>query len=636
MLIFIFVAFFQLLGLFTVSPSALQCQPDLNSDLNSASQNLIQTEDGLECPTWTLKKFKTMDCNSNHSGSTETPPCTCAESVEAIVICDPVSRRAYLHLGYCMSYDEDSNMTVFGACIYNSFQVYSTINYKTNATSLLQQTHAYYPLPMNKSELSRSCEYLNRKGKLCGKCKEGFSPPLLSYNFRCINCSGVDRVRTWMIICARIIGPITVLYVLALVFRCSALSPKLNGFILFAQYISSPPLIRQAVLLMDGEPDTAIIGRKIVYTIFSMYSWCNLDFFSLFFPPLCDPNFNTFAVFTLNFVLILYPMLLVLLTYLLLKLYDRGNQLVRLLCRPCIRAFFFSFRKNWNIRYSLIDVFASVILLSYVRFIGVSLDMLTVLSLRDIHGHRVGTFYWQYDASLEVFRSSALLVVVPSILIVLTVFFFPTLLLCCCSLRHLKIVSRKICCNSSYYLALHTFMDAFQGHYTDGTEPGTYNCRFVAPLYLFLRVCLYLAYTLIIAKHYHIFTIILGMLYAVLIAIIRPYKKEHALQNVMDPVFFMLFCFLKLGIVGVILFQTEHRDWLSPVYICVLIISILPLVYLAVLALHWFANTKPMQQALGKVAVLFKRKVEEETTPLDENKAFNVWIMRNKYGSAGH
>lgn len=598
-----------LLPVFPLEPSAIE----------GASS---PSEGGLQCPTWTLPV-------NNHSNPIT---CECADTVDAIVICDPATKTAYMHLSYCMGYIEESDTTVFGSCVYNSYLVYSRNNLE-NRSTFLRDTHAYYALPWNKTDLGTSCHYLNRQGLLCGKCLDGFAPPLLSYDLKCMNCSDVSRVKNWVTLCARVVVPITLLYALALLFQLSLLSPKLNGFILFAQFISSPPLVRQVVLLVGSEPDTSFWNKELMYTIISMYSWTNLDFFSLFFPPICDPHFDTFLVFVVNFISFLYPMLLIVLTYLFIKLRDRGYRFVEMLRWP-----FFSLRKNCNIRCSIIDVFASVLLISYVRFLAVSLDMMTAVRLYNIQDKNVRTFYWNYDASLELFGKSALPVVIPSFLVIACILFLPAILLCGCSIRFFPLLCKRICQRRSFFLALQAFMDAFQGCYKDGTEPGTYNCRFVAALNLFMRVCFYLSYTIILGHHYFLFTISLSLIYAMFIAILRPYKSQYAAQNVIEPLFLMLFCLLQVAIFGVIFFQTERRNWLKSANVFILIISVIPLIYVTCLVLHWFSKIELIRKAKER-ACLFVRKslaARESVEFSEDERSFNTYIIglgNKNYGS---
>ena len=588
----------------------------------------------LECPTWTVPTYH--NTTNLSAGFT----CECAGTVDAIVVCDPVTKSTYVHLSYCMSYLEDSNRTVFGGCFYNNYQIYSSSRYSQylrarNLSTVLEATHAYYPVPRNKSDLDVSCDYLNRKGVHCGKCKDGFAPPLLSYDLRCVNCSGEHRVGNWFNLCARVIVPITLLYVFALVFRSSLLNPKLNGFILFSQCISSPPLVRQVVLLLGSEPESSTSIRKLAYAIISLYSWCNLDFFSLFLSPICDPDFDTFRVFVFNYVSIVYPLLLVFLTYLYIELRDRGKMCLSSVHQSCHHGFVL-FRKKCNIRHSLIEVFTSVVLISYVRFLAISFDLLTFVKLFDIKNKEVGTLYWSYDASREISKKGVLPVIVPVLCLACGVVFLPILLLCGCSSRYLHWLFAKLSCNRCQFLPLQAFIDAFQGCYKDGTRPGTRNCRFVAALNLILRTCFYLFYIVVIGHHYHLITICLALLYAVFIAVLKPYKREHALQNTIDPLMMMCFCLLELGILGTIFFQTERRNWLTSATIFCVVVSVLPLTYIAALILHWLHGTVLVQRARKKIRRLRSFMGGNHDGNDEADETFNAWILGRGYGGTDH
>ena len=92
-------------------------------------------------------------------------------------------------------------------------------------------------------------------------------PPLLSYHLKCMNCSDHSsggRLKKWVVLlCTRVVIPTTLLYIFMLLFHVSLLSPKLNGFILFAQYISSPPLVRRAVPLLNSEEATHLCCKDV-------------------------------------------------------------------------------------------------------------------------------------------------------------------------------------------------------------------------------------------------------------------------------------------------------------------------------------------------------------------------------------
>ena len=63
----------------------------------------------------------------------------------------------------------------------------------------------------------------------------------------------------------------------------------------------------------------------------------------------------------------------------------------------------------------------------------------------------------------------------------------PTIFLCC--YQFTRKIPIRWCCGMQHVIII--FMDAFQGYYKDGTN-GTYNLRFLAGLYLILRIIIVL------------------------------------------------------------------------------------------------------------------------------------------------
>jgi hypothetical protein len=119
-----------------------------------------------ECPTWYI-------CNSTNA-------CQCGNEHDHTVICDEEALSSAVLDCYCVTYDKDSRSTYLGLCFYNCNS---------------KDTHAVYEqLPANPEMLS-VCEDFNRADVLCGDCKEGYSPLVLSYNFSRVKCP--DGHKNW-------------------------------------------------------------------------------------------------------------------------------------------------------------------------------------------------------------------------------------------------------------------------------------------------------------------------------------------------------------------------------------------------------------------------------------------------------
>ena len=119
------------------------------------------------CPPWFV-----------HSDDTSSSTCKCGNELGRVVKCNSSLKELSILAAYCMTNDKYLG-TVAGLCIYNHQYIIGTIN-----------SSMHYRLPHNISELNKAvCGYLNRTGRLCGQCKEGFSPPVYSYDLWCVECS---------------------------------------------------------------------------------------------------------------------------------------------------------------------------------------------------------------------------------------------------------------------------------------------------------------------------------------------------------------------------------------------------------------------------------------------------------------
>ena len=120
-------------------------------------------------------------------------------------------------------------------------------------------------LPCNISDLNDfMCASTNREGQLCGRCRNGFAPPVYSYSLTCVNCT--DYSLNWLKYLAVAFGPLTVFSVIISVFHISPSSPYLHGFIFTANIMCSPNIIRMVVF-------------------FSLFGIWNLDFFRTVYKP---------------------------------------------------------------------------------------------------------------------------------------------------------------------------------------------------------------------------------------------------------------------------------------------------------------------------------------------------------------
>ena len=78
-----------------------------------------------------------------------------------------------------------------------------------------------------------------------------------------------------------------------------------------------------------------------------------------------------------------YPLLLIVISYSMIELHDRGFKVVVLLWKPFGKLFTYV-RSDWDIRNSIIHAFATFLLLSYMRILSVSFDVLAPIKIQVI------------------------------------------------------------------------------------------------------------------------------------------------------------------------------------------------------------------------------------------------------------
>ena len=422
---------------------------------------------------------------------------------------------------HCMSYsDNGDGIILMGACPFlctNFF--YSEIDGDTNLSTLCDRDI-----------------HQNRQGQMCGHCiyKDNHSPSPYSYQLKCAHCSHYKY--NWLKYLAAAYGPLTVFFVMAITFRLNALSASMNAIIFFSQIVSSPAvmnMISTYTYFSNAYPidrDVNLMSvADVVATVFGIW---NLDFFRLVYKPFClHPNLSMIQIMYLDYLIAVYPLLLIVVTFMLLKLYERFI-VVKIFFKPLVWLFA-HLNHHWNASTSLIEAFATFILLSYVKVLNTSFDIIMPTKLYNVSGQVVGLYVY-YNGSQEYFGHDHLPYAVLAIFMFTTFNLMPFLLLC---LYPYRCFQSCLNCWRLNNQVLRTFMDAFQGCYK--FEP--YDYRYWATVYLFLRIVV----LAIFAFTKGIFFVIIGGIFVIplmaMTAIIRPYRES--VYNVVDLVLFLAFSF---------------------------------------------------------------------------------------------
>ena len=493
-------------GFFLLLWTVLLCKPVLCSD----DHCLEMMNRPSRCPVWTMYDNATQQCK-------------CAKPISenpSIVLCVGTSGNhtpeVLLLLGYCITQAKDKDHPVVGSCPYSSWIPH--INY-------------YTLVPHNTSQLEEMCKNMKRKGQFCGQCIDNYSLPVYSYDLQCVHCP--TGTNNWGKYLATSLLPTTVFFLLALTFRFRATSPQLNGYIIICQITTSPYLMRKYAKTSHDYYATKYRSRVLSGVYFSLMNVWNLDFFRLLYSPFClHPHASILQILCLDYVIAAYPLALIIITYTLVTFHYKGCTLVVWFGRP-FRWCFAHFRRQWNIRNSLLDAFSTFLLLSYVKFLSVSFDiLLPTFPLNDCGEYQHPVMY--YDGTIEFFGRQHLPYAILALTMLSVFTVIPILLLCLYPCPHFQLFLNKCHLN---YQALRALMDIIQGYFKNGTE-GNMDCRYFASVYLMLRVAAYLTLTFTGTYTLLVSSVILILFFAS-ISLIFPYKKNC--YNKLDIVLFLIF-----------------------------------------------------------------------------------------------
>ena len=452
--------------------------------------------------------------------------CECANSIDGIIYCDS-SKDVFIKSQYCMSLYDDLGEEVVGRCPYTYL--------KFNDPSIAN-IGLYYKAPNETNELEYAlCDGLNRRGLFCGKCKEGYGYPMYPNFIECVECHPKDYIWNWVLFTVVSFGPLTLFLIVVICLRINAASVPMNTFILISQVITQPPFARGFINTINDSflPNSAKVFMRFLHSLYGIW---NLDFFVAMIPPFCLPRQNILSVITLSYLIALYPLVLLVLLYVFIELYSKDFRILVWLWKP-FHSCYIRFRRQWDIRASIIDAFATFLLLSYVKLLFVSFDVLAPTKLLSKNGSVVELVSY-FDASVVISPKPGVVLIIVGIALLLLLFtFLPAVLLL---LYPFSFCQKCLTCTRMHFQFLHFLMNSFNGCYKDRTE-GALDCRSFAAIFLFVRILVSVEYAVLYFNYYTSVMVTFTAL-AVAIAIVQPYGKQNLFFNRFDPlmIFFLI------------------------------------------------------------------------------------------------
>ena len=466
------------------------------------------------CPPWFVY-------NSNitrYGGLQQYSHCVCGANLPFEIQCNIENYTSSLLSGNCAFWSSKTARTVVGHCPY-VFPEHRLLG-------------RIIKLPRNVQELnSFLCGSLNREtdGAICGRCANGTGPSVSSFGSQCAQCSPVNAL--YYVLLHYL--PATIIFLFIVIAQVDITSTPFAYFILYSNawvvYLHTPDGF-STYLGFTGQHYKYTL--RVVFILHSIWSFDPLYFIS---PPLCiSSQLEDIDIQYIEMAKTLYPFLLLFLTYVAIELHARDFKPVVMLWRPIYQRLI-RMRRNWNPHVSLVQSFATVFLISYMKLICLVTTPFNLTNFVDDHGKYVENSKALYiDPSIQKGQPKHLCLIIISLVILFLIIMPPIMLLLLYPTRLFKWI--QDCLSPRVNLALKIFVSTYQGCYKDGTN-GTRDYRSIPAIilgaFIFLMATQYSLSSLAIFGNerpliiWHI-NIILFAFSTGVFAVLRPHKNKVA------------------------------------------------------------------------------------------------------------
>ena len=475
-------------------------------DCQISNRSLVTTlfEDDDQCPLW-------------HFFDTTTQLCECYNSPSTNDIVKCTEQGINLRVGHCMTYEEPERTIYIAPCPFTSD------NFSTSSKG------QFIEIPIkNASELNDyMCEQINRRGRVCSECIEDYGMSIISFGVVCSNCTGVWYGVPLYLFLEFV--PITIFYVIILIFKVNITSAPMVAYVFFCQIIVST-FLDYGVNLKFEHP----IAYSFALVLVTSYGFWNLDFFRYILPPFCvTPELKFMHIIVIDYVSAFYPLCLICITWTIIQLHFRNFRPIVWLWSKLSKCSCINTQNNSVSRSnSLIDAFTTFFLLSYSKLVFASSRVLSPLNAMVYRNNTLSnTHKLTEDPRISYFGKEHLIYALISIFIVLFTIVPPALLLILYPIKVFRLLLFKCRLSTRTLASLNIFVEKYYSCYRDGTDGGT-DMRSLASMYFILRWISILIFQMASLSASLILVVILFVSYGIVIALVRPYKKTY--MNVID------------------------------------------------------------------------------------------------------
>ena len=529
--------------------------------------------------------------------------CVCSsKTLPSIQSCNNKTFEATLHHNYWIGYEkgiDGSDNLIYGLCPFTN-----CLHYSGNALYLRT-------LPQDESAIENETCNQNYHGILCSQCKEGYAQQYHDYYY---SCQTRDSCKWgWLLYIAMEIIPVTIFFVVVMVFSIQFTDGAINGVIFFIQ-ISDTMLIKaNGIIRFQSSTRIGLQVYRFLSRIF------NLNFFSVNqnkdFSFCLWERASTLDLLLFKYVTILYASTLVVVIIVVFK-YCHSKTMNSILVRM-------KGGSAASTKSTIIHGVSGFLVICYSECARISFLLVTPATL---YSQKDNTFVENvafHNGELPFFSGTHLLYALPALLIIIALGVLPPLILisyplCYRVLAFLKIGETrftKLLCTCIPLEKFKPFFDSFQSNFKD-------EYRFFSGLYFLYRFTTVATFAFSTTHHYYMIVQVQFAVIFALHAICQPYKKHW--HNILDSLLF-----LNLSLVNIITYfnfqhtigATFQHHIIVPSTVQVILLY-LPLVYITIyIAVNIIRKAKVGSRASSLIS---RAKSNPRTEPSDYHQLENI------------
>ena len=543
--------------------------------------------------------------------------CVCSAETKnkryvGITSCSSQKKVAYLRRSYWIGYKnqvETEDELITGQCPRGFCK-----SYISKSSSLFNE----YELPNNASisDLdSYICDH-HRTGKLCGRCRPNHSVFFHSRHYHCHLNNHTCKVSLILYFISELL-PVTVLFLVIIVFDIRFTSGSLNSLLFYIQMIDALIIEVKGIIEPHKTVGVMMKANQLLYRFF------NLEFFTLdnLHLSFCMwSTASTLDILAFKYVTITYSLLLIIVTVLLMKFFNPW--VIKKCCVCKIK------NKKFSAKTSVVHGLVAFLVICYAQITYVSISILTPGHIHSIGSHHASTVAY-YGGDMPFMKQLHLKYAIPAIIFTITFTIIPPLLLIvyplCYKVFALLRLQESSCVQVLCMLVplekLKPLLDSFQGCFKD-------NYRFFAGLFFIYRLLALTNYAVTdsLTLFYTLLEIQL-VITLIIHAVVQPYKQRW--HNIID--------ILLLGLLALINamtmynYQNAYRDRVrfeaDLVNACQVFFAFLPVIYLVV-----YGAMKTIKRITRVLCM--KREVENRDQDLTDTLTM-VDMRERSYSESG-